>query len=204
MPATTCCICASVSISRTFWRPGEHAHVALEMLRRETVIDSLVGALQGAPERFHAIGVSHATDELANAVLDRLVLVGESLVRAGIVRVDLRANLRVLVHEPCSVFLSVESMTLAATRFVARSFMRPLPSSRPDRGQLSASSSRACSSPAPPMYVSSTSTGPSKTIFTPLNASRMRWSMNHAVACLTPRSRCSFMLDTPFRFVISR
>ena len=51
---------------------------------------------------------------------------------------------------------------------------------------------------------SSTSTGPANASPGRVNASRIRWSMNHAVFWLTPMSRCSFMLDTPFRLVSSR
>ena len=36
------------------------------------------------------------------------------------------------------------------------------------------------------------------------HTSRMRCNMNHAVVCVTPKSRWSFMLDTPFREVSSR
>ncbi|MDE0123738.1 MAG: hypothetical protein OXN97_04090 [Bryobacterales bacterium] len=56
----------------------------------------------------------------------------------------------------------------------------------------------------PPTYVSSTSTGPVNKPVSVANASRKRCAMNHADFCVMPRSRCSFMLDTPLRLVAHR
>lgn len=74
----------------------EGAHVPLEMLRGQLVVDALVGPLQHATERFHAVGMGLVPDVLANAVIDRLVVL-QPLVRLGLVRVDLRAGRGVLV-----------------------------------------------------------------------------------------------------------
>ena len=57
----------------------------------------------------------------------------------------------------------------------------------------------------PDYIVSSTSTGPEKGADAPFaHASRSLCSMNHAVFCVTPRSRCNFVLEAPFTSVVSK
>ena len=56
----------------------------------------------------------------------------------------------------------------------------------------------------PPMYVSSTSMGPEKTLFLSAHASRMRCPRCHAVFCVIPNSRCIFMEAMPFMLVLKR
>lgn len=58
----------------------------------------------------------------------------------------------------------------------------------------------------PPKYDSSASTGPEKGAPAPLlsrQVSRMRCARYHAVFCVTPRSRWSFMLDAPLIEVVT-
>ena len=56
----------------------------------------------------------------------------------------------------------------------------------------------------PSMYVSSTSTGPTKMLPPPSNAARSRCAKRQADFCVMLRSRCSFMLDTLLRLVKHR
>ena len=56
----------------------------------------------------------------------------------------------------------------------------------------------------PPKYVSSTSTGPSIRSSSSSHISRIRWARCQADGCRISRSRCNFMLATPFRFVTYR
>ena len=149
-------------------------------------------------------------DVLGDGVLDRLVVEGEPLVGGGLVRVDRRTWGGVVDDEALQGFLVGALDHCALTRFVARSFA-PTTAVLPTAPRpVSASSARFALLMflrLPPIYVSSTSTGPEN--FGPLSlppphASRMRCSMNHEVGWLTPMSRWSFMLLTPLRLVSSR
>lgn len=56
----------------------------------------------------------------------------------------------------------------------------------------------------PPMYISSTSTGPLNSGVLSSAALRSRWSMNHAAFFPMPSSRWSFIVEMPLRFVVKR
>ena len=189
---------------------GELLDVAVKVFRRHLVERALVRLLESRPEGFDAVGVRHIPDVLGDAVLDALVVEGQSFVGGCLVGIDSGSRSRVLDDEALQGRLvGGLERTLATTRLLARSFApttatlptapRPVPA-RSFRLALLMLARR------PPMYVSSTSTGPENcgSSFLAFQASRMRWSMNHAVFCVTPMSRWSFMLLMLLRLVSSR
>ena len=53
---------------------GELVDVALQVLLAHLMVDSVVAALEHAPEALYAVRVGHLADVLADGVLDRLMV----------------------------------------------------------------------------------------------------------------------------------
>ena len=97
-------------------------------------------SLQRRPEGLDGIGVRHAPDVLANRVPHRLVPPIRALVSAGVVRVALRAQARVAIHE-----------TLQTSLFPCARSSGPRPARSPCPGPRRPQSSRPDRDPFPPV-----------------------------------------------------
>ena len=93
-PRTMAPISSRVSAHRDVVPTGEFVNVAVQMLRREFVVDTLLRTPHRGTERLHAVDMGLLADVFSGTVADHL-MTGKSRVRGSFVAVNYRAFVNV-------------------------------------------------------------------------------------------------------------